>query len=78
VKGKYIIRLVQELKTLLVIEVKHCENRKKLNREHSGSGVPYIQPCCMVHVLKKVAAADVFPGGLVFMRSRRGLLRVWI
>ena len=34
----------QELKTLVVAEVKHCENCKDLNRERYGIGVHYMGP----------------------------------
>ena len=34
----------QELKTLVVAEVKRCENCKDLNRERYGIGVHYISP----------------------------------
>lgn len=34
----------QELKTLVVAEVKRCENCKDLNREHYGIGVHYMSP----------------------------------
>jgi hypothetical protein len=34
----------KELKTLVVAEVKRCENCKDLNREYYGIGVHYISP----------------------------------